>query len=66
MINKIDIVSRRLEQLNEYRQEALMSLEMNYGLPEVIQENIDDVTRYLNDLNNKIKAIEEEYERVTS
>jgi archaellum component FlaC len=66
MINKIDIVSRRLEQLNEYRQEALMSLEMNYGLPEVIQENIDDVTRYLNNLNNKIKALEEEYERVAS
>jgi hypothetical protein len=58
MINKIDIVNKRLVFLYELKSDVEMNLQLNNSLDFPIQENEDELNRCLVDTDNKIASLE--------
>jgi hypothetical protein len=66
MINKIDIVNKRLVFLYELKSDIEMNLQLNNSLDFPIKENEDDLNRCLEDTGKKILALQSELFRLNA
>ena len=64
MIDKVKIIKKHLDILYENIDEINMNISINNSLESPVQENADELNRYLSDCNDQVRALEEELSRV--